>query len=136
MKTFSTAVLGGLFLASGAMAQQATTATAPAASAPFVNPDVGVPVFPYDLTDKPYRVLGEVKAGVRKATVFSKSPSQEKIYKELWERGRKLGADAVINAKYGDAHVTAFSWGKANATGTAVKFLAPGEASPAAPAAK
>jgi hypothetical protein len=28
----------------------------------------------------------------------------------------------VINAKYGDSHVTAFSWGKTNATGTAIKF--------------
>lgn len=94
----------------------------------MVNPDVGVPVFPYDITDRPYKVLGEVKAGVRKATVFSKSPSQEKIYRELWERGKKLGADAVIKANYGDAHVTAVSWGKTNATGVAVKFLAPGEA--------
>jgi len=89
----------------------------------FVNEDVGVPVFPYDLPDRPYEVLGEVKAGVRKATVFSKSPSQEKIYKELWERAEKLGADAVINAKYGDAHVTLTSWGKTNATGTAIKFI-------------
>lgn len=90
---------------------------------PLVNEDVGVPVFPYDITDRPYEVLGEVKAGVRKATVFSKSPSQDKIYGELWERARKLGADAVVKAQYGDAHVSAFSWGKANATGTAVRFL-------------
>jgi hypothetical protein len=61
-----------------------------------MNDDVGVPVFPYDITDRPYKVLGEVKAGVRKATMFSKSPSQAKIYRELWERGQKLGADAVI----------------------------------------
>jgi hypothetical protein len=104
-----------------------------------VNEDVGVPVFPYDMKDRPYEVLGEVKAGVRKATVFSKSPDQAKIYRELWERAEKLGADAVINASYGDAHVTAFSWGKANAKGTAIRFKAaatPMEASPspAAPA--
>ncbi|KYC32351.1 hypothetical protein A0J57_10505 [Sphingobium sp. 22B] len=90
---------------------------------PLMNEEVGVPVFPYDITDRPYEVLGEVKAGVRKATVFSKSPSQDKIYKELWERAQKLGADAVVKAQYGDAHVSAFSWGKANATGTAVRFL-------------
>ena len=97
-------------------------------SEPRVNEDVGVPVFPYDITDRPYQVIGEVKAGVRKATVFSKSPSQEKIYKELWERAKKLGADAVVKAQYGDAHVTAMSWGKSNATGTAVKFLSPSPA--------
>lgn len=89
-----------------------------------VNETVGVPVFPHDFKDRPYEVVGEVKAGVRKATVFSKSPSQEKIYRELWERAEKLGADAVINATYGDAHITAFSWGKANAKGTAIKFKA------------
>jgi uncharacterized protein YbjQ (UPF0145 family) len=106
-----------------------------------VNEEVGVPVFPHDFKDRPYEVLGEVKAGVRKATVFSKSPSQEKIYRELWERAEKLGADAVINATYGDAHVTAMSWGKSNATGTAIRFKpaaapaeapAPTEAAPAA----
>ncbi len=86
------------------------------------NPDVGVPVFPFDITDRPYQVLGEVKAKVRKATIFSKDPSQKKIYDELWERGQKLGADAVIKAQYGDAHVTAFSWGSSTATGTAIKF--------------
>jgi len=98
----------------------------------MVNEEVGVPVFPYDIKDRPYEVLGEVKAGVRKATVFSKSPSQAKIYRELWERAEKLGADAVVNAKYGDAHMTAFSWGKANATGTAIRFTAAPAAQPAA----
>jgi uncharacterized protein YbjQ (UPF0145 family) len=98
-----------------------------------VNEEVGVPVFPYDFKDRPYEVVGEVKAGVRKATAFSKSPGQAKIYRELWERAEKLGADAVINASYGDAHISAFSWGKANAKGTAIRFkaIAPGVAGPA-----
>lgn len=98
-----------------------------------VNEAVGVPVFPYDITDRPYKVLGEVEAGVRKATVFSKEASQEKIYRELWERGEKMGADAVINAKYGDSHVSAFSWGKTNATGTAIKFVDAAPATEPAP---
>jgi len=110
--------------AAPAIAQDTTTA-----KPMTTNEDVGVPVYPYDITDRPYKVLGEVKAGVRKATVFSKSSSQGKIYRELWERARKLGADAVVNAKYGDAHVTVVNWGKTNATGTAVKFLAPSSAS-------
>lgn len=81
-----------------------------------------VPVYPYDFPDRPYEVLGEVRASVRKATIFSKAPSQEKIYRELWERGQKMGADAVIKAQYGDAHVTALSWGASAATGIAIKF--------------
>jgi uncharacterized protein YbjQ (UPF0145 family) len=87
-----------------------------------VNEDVGVPVFANDITDRPYTVVGEVNAGIRKATIFSKEASQAKIYRELWERAEKLGADAVVNAKYGDSHVSAMSWGKTNATGTAIKF--------------
>ena len=95
----------------------------------LINQDAGVPVFPYDIKDRPYQIVGTVHAGVRKATIFSKEASQAKIYRELWERAQKLGADAVINATYGDAHITAFSWGKTNATGTAVKFV---QESPAA----
>lgn len=128
MMRITTSIVLGLLAVSPAIGQT------PAAGSPVINEDVGVPVFPYDITDRPYKVLGEVEAGVRKATVFSKSPSQEKIYKELWERARKLGADAVVKAQYGDAHVTAFSWGKANATGTAIKFLPAGSV-PQSPAA-
>jgi uncharacterized protein YbjQ (UPF0145 family) len=102
---------------------QFVTAAAPAKHYVVVNEEVGVPVFPYDITDRPYKVIGEVKAGVRKATIFSKAPDQAKIYRELWERGEKLGADAVIKAQYGDAHVTALSWGSSSATGLAIKFL-------------
>ena len=116
-------------LASPLSAQTADTSAAPADN---VNPDAGVPVFPYDITDRPYEVIGEIKAEVRKGTIFSKEASQAKIYKELWERGRKLNADAVIKASYGDARVTMMSWGSIKATGTAIRFK-PTEAAPAAP---
>ena len=68
-------------------------------------------------------MLGEVTAEVRKATIFSRSPSQRHVYRELWERAERLGADAVVNARYGDARVTALSWGSRRATGQAVRFL-------------
>ena len=116
-------------------AAQPSLAKKPERNYPVMNQEMGVPVFPYDIKDRPYEVLGEVKAGVRKATVFSHEASQKKIYKELWERAEKLGADAVINASYGDSHVTAFSWGKTNAHGTAIRFTGPATtaAAPAAP---
>lgn len=128
MKTLLTAaMLAAVAIAAPASAGEKKTYV-------MVNEEVGVPVFPYDIKDRPYEVLGEVKAGVRKATAFSKSPSQAKIYRELWERAEKLGADAVINANYGNAHVTAFSWGKTNATGTAIRFKAAATAPAPAPA--
>ncbi|HVJ00933.1 MAG TPA: hypothetical protein VM662_02055 [Sphingomonas sp.] len=98
-----------------------------------------VPVVDGDVTDRPYRVIGDIEAGVRKATLFSKSPSPEKVYRELWERGKKMGADAVINASYGESRVTALSWGSRKARGKAIKFLTDAEiaardaAAPAAP---
>ena len=94
------------------------------------------PVTAGDVTDRPYRVLGEVRASVRKATVFSRSPSQAHVYRELWERAERLGADAVVHAAYGEAHITALSWGARTATGQAVKFLTDAEiaAQAAAPA--
>ncbi|MEI6417485.1 MAG: hypothetical protein WCO82_00310 [Sphingomonadales bacterium] len=82
-----------------------------------------VPVVEGDITDRPYRVIGLIETGVRKATVFSKDPSREKVFRELWERGRKMGADAVINAEYGNARVRGLSWGSRDARGQAVKFL-------------
>lgn len=106
-------------------------AGAPVPAGAVVNQDFGVPVFPYDITDRSYTVLGEVKAGVRKATVFSKAPDQGKVYRELWERAHKLGADAVVKAEYGDPHMTAFSWGSVGAKGIAVKFTGPAPMQPA-----
>ena len=116
-----------LIILAAALAAPAAAPLAPAAAKkPYifkiVNEQYGVPVFPGDITDRPYVVVGEVKAGVRKATVFSGAASEKKIYRELWERAEKMGADAVINAKYGESHVALTSWGKTNATGTAVRF--------------
>jgi uncharacterized protein YbjQ (UPF0145 family) len=107
-----------------ALAISATPAVAKDKKQNFVvvNEEFGLPVFPHDITDRPYVVVGEVKAGVRKATVFSKAASQKKIYKELWERARKKKADAVINATYGDSKISMMSWGETKAKGTAIKF--------------
>lgn len=123
-----------VFGASLLLGSVSAAAEKPVKSYAIVNEAVGLPVFPNDIPDRPYDVVGEIKAGVRKATIFSNEAGQAKIYAELWERAEKLGADAVINAKYGDSHVSAFSWGKTNATGTAIKFKA--VAAPAVEAAK
>jgi uncharacterized protein YbjQ (UPF0145 family) len=111
----------GLSAAAAALAQDPQPAAPPATYASLA--DLEVPVVAGDITDHPYRILGEVTAEVRKATVFSSAPSQRKVYRELWERASRLGADAVVNAQYGDARITALSWGSRRATGQAVKFL-------------
>lgn len=122
------------FAAVAALCMAAAAASAPASAKDrprgyiVVNEAFGLPVFPGDIADRPYEVIGEVKAGVRKATIFSKASSQRKIYKELWERARRKGAHAVINASYGKPHVTALSWGQTNAGGTAIRFTGPAPA--------
>lgn len=85
------------------------------------------PVTDQDITDRPYRIIGEVRAEVRKATLFSRAPSRDKVFRELWERAQRLGADAVVNAAAGDARVTAMSWGSRRAAGQAVRFLTDAE---------
>jgi hypothetical protein len=88
---------------------------------------MAVPVVAGDITDRPYRVVGQIETGVKKLTMFSKDPSEAKVYTELWERGKKMDADAVVNATYGDPRVTAMSWGSRKAKGQAIKFLTDAE---------
>ena len=85
------------------------------------------PVTDADITDRPYHIVGEVRAEVRKATIFSRAPSRDHVFRELWERAQRLGADAVVNARSGNARVTALSWGSRRSTGQAVKFLTDAE---------
>jgi hypothetical protein len=125
MKLFVTALALTLSVAAHAQNIDPAPPTAVPTYAALVA--MKVPVIAGDITDRPYRVVGEIEAGVRKATIFSKDPSEAKVYRELWERGRKLGADAVINANYGDPRVTALSWGSRKAKGQAIKFLTDAE---------
>jgi len=88
---------------------------------------MSVPVISGDITDRPYRVVGNIEAKVRKMTVFEKDPSEAKVYRELWERARKLGADAVVNAKYSETLYGGWTWGRRHASGQAIKFLTDAE---------
>lgn len=84
------------------------------------------PVYPGDVK-RPYRIIGEIKDNLRKHFAFQESPTKEKIYAEIWERGRKLGADAVINARYGTTERTIFNHGRTPISGTAIKFTDAGD---------
>lgn len=86
-----------------------------------------VPVIAGDINDRPYRVIANIETKVRKMTVFEKDPPEAKVYRELWERARKIGADAVVNAKYGETLYGGWTWGRRHATGQAIKFLTDAE---------
>jgi hypothetical protein len=80
-----------------------------------------VPVYEGSV-DRPFIVVGEIRDNLRKHFAFQANPTKEKIFEELWERGRKLNADAVINAKFGATKGTPFNHGRTPISGTAIKY--------------
>jgi len=69
--------------------------------------------------DQDYKTLGQVRARVTAATVFSKTPTIEDVNDKLREQALKVGANAILGVKY-QRGVTATSWKGLTATGTAV----------------
>jgi hypothetical protein len=87
-----------------------------------------VPVTSGDVEDRPYRVVSRVETFVGKP-LWRKPPSEEKVFKELWERARRSGADAVVRASYGAPQCEFFrSCGGRQASGDAIRFLTVEEA--------
>jgi len=112
--------LAAVLIASPTAAQDVT---------PLMNEPVRVvlakpqPVTAGDIVDRPYRVLGPVRATVRKTTIFDKRVSEAKVYKELWERARRMDADAVIFADYAAPETELGKVGAREASGKAIKFV-------------
>jgi ABC-type Fe3+-hydroxamate transport system substrate-binding protein len=75
-----------------------------------------------DITDRPYRALGDVEATVAKWTIFDSDPTPQKVAEELRRRAADMGADAVVLVRYGTVGVGAFTWGKLEGKGRAVVF--------------
>lgn len=88
---------------------------------------MAVPVISGDVNDRPYRVVAEIRVNIAKVTYFSRDPSEARVYKELWERARKVGADAVVNARYSEAIPGGWTYGRRKASGQAIKFLSDAE---------
>ena len=85
------------------------------------NAAASVPVYEGDVR-RPYVVIGKIDDNLRKHFAFQANPTKIKIYAEIWERGRKMGADAVINAKFGQTVGTLFNHGRTPISGTAIKY--------------
>lgn len=69
--------------------------------------------------DQPYKTVGEISAKVQAATAFSKTPTLEDINLKLQEKAVQMGANAVINVKYGRG-MSLTSYTVLRATGVAV----------------
>ncbi|CAO3378632.1 hypothetical protein [Azospirillum argentinense] len=105
------------------MADVKPTVGGAAVSAPNkVKTPADVIVTEKDITDRKYRSLGDINVTVNKTTIFDKDPTPALVEERLKEEGAKLGADAVVLARYGTVGISFMSWGSIDGKGRAVVF--------------
>lgn len=75
-----------------------------------------------DITDRKYRMLGDISVMVNKTTLFHPDPTREMVTEKLKEKASEMGADAVVLARYGTGGISLMSWGSLEGKGRAVKF--------------
>jgi len=75
-----------------------------------------------DIADKKYTVLADLEVVVNKTTIFNADPTPELAGQRLQEEAALLGADAVIQVRYGSTGISFMSWGSLEAKGRAIKF--------------
>lgn len=76
-----------------------------------------------DISDRKYRVLGDIDVRVNKTTVFNAAPTSEKVNDELRKVAAEIGADAVILVRYGTVGISGSSWGSLSGKGRAIVFV-------------
>ena len=115
-------VLGACGHRSGADIQR--PANAPALPTGALAPKIPayVMVTEDDITNRPYVTLGDIKVTIAKWTIFDRDPTTGDLNKKLQEEAAKLGADAVVLARYGAVGISALSYGEREGRGRAVAF--------------
>lgn len=124
MRPATILALAFLILAGPAAAQNINPVPVPTYREVIAMP---VPVIDGDINDHPYVVVGRVNATAAKLTVFSRNPSDEILADKLWANARKLGAQAVLNTKFGPVQEGGMTHAQRKAEGQAVRFLTPAE---------
>ncbi len=66
-----------------------------------------------DISNKKYKILGDISVTVRKTTIFHKDPTPVLVDEKLKVKAAELGADAVILVRYGEVGISLMSWGGA-----------------------
>ncbi len=94
---------------------------ATAESEPADQKTIDVPVYEGGV-QRSYIVIGQIKDNLRKHFAFQPTPTKAQIFAEIWERAEKMGADAVIDARFGPTKATLFDHGRTPISGTAIKF--------------
>jgi len=75
-----------------------------------------------DITDKKYDILADLEVIVNKTTIFNADPTPAMVDQKLREEGAKIGADAVIQVRYGSVGVSFTSWGSLEGKGRAIRY--------------
>ena len=75
----------------------------------------------YGGTDRPHRVIGEVKANKGARFLWSPYPEISEGEEALRKKAAKMGADAVINAQF-DRGISIWSWKAVKGQGTAIAY--------------
>jgi hypothetical protein len=126
--SFRVAIAVGLLATLGACADgwstsQVSPQAAAAGRAP--TPVEQIRVIEGDVTDKPYKSLGDVSVTVNKVSILNADPTREMVDQRLRAQAAKLGADAVIQVRYGTVGISALSWGSLDGKGRAIAFDKP-----------
>jgi hypothetical protein len=93
----------------------------PAVSATAKPPDQVI-LTEGDITNRPYRSLGDIDVTVKKWTIFDADPTREQVANALKEKAAAMGADAVVLVRYGSVGIGFMSWGQMDGQGRAVAF--------------
>lgn len=86
------------------------------------RPAAQIEIFEGDVTDRAYKSLGDVSVTVNKVTLFNADPTREMVNQRLRTEAAKLGADAVIQVRYGTVGIGLMSWGSLDGKGRAIAF--------------
>lgn len=102
----------------------ATTSVAPrpGASGRTVTPVDKIQILEGDVTERPYKSLGDISVTVNKVSIFNADPTREMVNQRMRAEAAKLGADAVIHARYGTTGISALSWGSLDGKGRAIAY--------------
>jgi uncharacterized protein YbjQ (UPF0145 family) len=105
----------------------ATTQVSPQAAAAGrkATPVDQIQVIEGDVTDKPYKSLGDVSTTVNKVSIFNADPTRAMVDQRLRTEAAKLGADAVIQVRYGTVGISPLSWGSLDGKGRAIAYDKP-----------
>jgi hypothetical protein len=119
-------LLLSVILLAGCAPTWSTSDVTPAAGSPATKLAAKQPadvfVTENDVTDKPYVVLGDISVTVNKTTIFDKDPTREAVTAKLKDEAAKLGADAVVLARFGTVGIGFASWGSMDGKGRAIAY--------------